>query len=500
MSILAREVKPTSPVTTLGAIGDRRADPRFPSSLRARLSWSRRPTTDGVEATFSNVSRGGAAVRTSGLVPATRSRVWITPVEGPRRRAMAAEVRGVSALGDGGTLIRFSFRERLSAATIGMIAGRRRSRPARVFRGIGAEPLEGRKLLATMLEQPPAVVAADVGSTSTSPIPIATSLYKLADDALLSQLLYSTPSRMASKIGESGAVGTNADWEAGLSGSWFIENQRYGADFVQAGLVRGDAELVARGWKMLDWGFARQSEDGGFAGTGDAFHSTSLFVEAAARALLLTTQSRSPDAPRILAEYTPKLDAAARWLSIPSVATKGDAYNVPYTHRRWLLASALGETAAVLRSQAGAGPADAYLAQADALDRRAEAYAEAGLALQAADGSNPEKGGTDTSYQAYGVLQAERYLTTCPSPELRSRVKDMIVRGLDWLAQRVDEAGQVATEEDTRTGTEASRSGTVKSIDYKTMIQAFSIATTITGDGSYREVARRLAVGRGWIR
>lgn len=43
------------------------------------------------------------------------------------------------------------------------------------------------------------------------------------------------------------------------------------------------------------------------------------------------------------------------------------------------------------------------------------AWAQQGLALQMADGTNPEKGGFDAGYQMAGVLFALRYLAVCPN-------------------------------------------------------------------------------------
>ncbi|MDG3005862.1 hypothetical protein [Paludisphaera mucosa] len=480
----------------LPLVDERRTDHRFVSSARVMLVWADHRGSHEVAASVANISRGGAALRAVGVAPLLLASVLVVLGDGHGRREVAAEIRGIHACADGTSLIRLAFHTRCPTSTVESIAGVKLGRPSRRSRPDMLESLEGRQLLSAgaVLPQAPILVAAP----PTGPMP--PSLYSLADDSLLSSILYSTPGRMASDIAESGAIGVNAAWEAGGSNSWFIEQQRYGADFVQAGLVRGDAALVARGWKILDWGFARQAVDGSFVGTGDAFHSTSMFVEAAARALLLTAQSHASDAPTVLARYLPKLDAAARWLATPGVAAKGDFNDAPYTHRRWLLAAALGETAAAMQSPADPTIAAHYRADAEALSRAASDYAARGHALQAADGVNPEKGGSDTSYQAYGILMAERFLTTCRSPELRGQVEAMIVRGLGWLSARVGADGQVASSDDSRTGTEASRSGTVKSIDYKTMIQAFSFATTTTTDVVYRNVARRLAVGRGWLK
>ena len=93
---------------------------------------------------------------------------------------------------------------------------------------------------------------------------------------------------------------------------------------------------------------------------------------------------------------------------------------------------------------------------------------------------NPELGGGDVSYQAYGILLAERFETVCPDAGLCSEVQAMIVKGLQWEEGAINSAGQVSLDGSTRTELELSRSGTIKTVDYKTMVQAFSVATTIT--------------------
>ena len=328
-----------------------------------------------------------------------------------------------------------------------------------------------------------------MSQAADQPAPVAArvqaeTLYGTANDDFLTKVLYNVPGRMASSIAADGAVGVNATWENGQSTTWYIEQQRYGADFVQAGLVTGKADLARQGWQILDWGFNREAADGSFPTTGDAFHSTSMFVEAAARALLLEVQSGAADADQLVAKYLPKIDASAHWLMTPSVATKGDANDAPYAHRRWLLAAALGQVAKLTGDPATASAA--------------AAYASRGLALQTSAGMNPEKGGGDSSYQAYGILLAERYMTVCQDAGLRVQVNTMIVQGLSWEVSYINAAGQVSTVNNTRTGTEVSRDNTVKTTDYKTIIQALSVATTLTGDPSYRAVAQQVAQGRGW--
>jgi hypothetical protein len=280
-------------------------------------------------------------------------------------------------------------------------------------------------------------------------------------------------------------AGVNRLWQQGQSPEWFIEEQRSGAELIEAGIVLHDAALVRSGWKILDWGFARQSSDGGFEGSGDPFHSTSLFVEAAARSLLLLRQSGDAAWRPTIDEHVPRLLAAARWLEGAKTAIRGRRRNMPYTHRRYLLAAALGETATLT--------GDAALARA------AAAYACEGLALQRADGVNPEKDGFDVNYQGFGVLVAARYLTVCDDAQLREKLVAMIGRAMAAELPHLDADGKLSTAGSTRVAVETGRSGNLKTVNYKEAYRAFLLAARLTGQERFAAAARRIAVGQKWL-
>jgi hypothetical protein len=460
---------------------ERRVDARFGTSTRVIVSWREGGRDCQASARLIDISQGGAAMAFGGAAPSSSSvRVCL---EGKTTRTwIEADVVGVERNPGAGHKVRLKFHGKLSTAVLeSQLVVRRPRRAHRHHPSTGLEVLEGRQLMAAAFIGPTIPVATQVVAIATPPAP---SLLSIATDSFLSTVLYSTPGRMASQIAPDGAIGVNATWEAGQSSTWVIEEQRYGADFVQAGLETHNAALVQQGWQILNWGFAKEGANGSFPGTGDAFHSTSMFVEAAARALLLEVQSGAPNAAQLVSQYLPKINASAKWLMTPSVAAKGNANDAPYTHRRYLLADALGEVGALTHDPATIAAAAVYARQ--------------GLALQTASGMNPELGGGDSSYQAYGILLAERYLAVCPDAGLRSQLDTMIVKGLQWEEGFINASGQVSIAESTRTGSQISVDGTVKTIDYKTIVQAFSVATTLTGDPSFRLVAHAVASGRGW--
>lgn len=309
-------------------------------------------------------------------------------------------------------------------------------------------------------------------------------LLSAMNDSLLRTALYSVPNRLVSQVAASGAVSVNAAWERGEGTQWFIEQQRYCADLVQAGVARKDDDLIKQGLRIMDWGFKHQGEDGSFPGTGDPFHSTSFFVEAAARSLLLLKQYDSAKYAETIQINAPKVTTAALWLTHPEVEGRGKKNNAPYTHRRWILAAALG--------QAGA------LTNNSLLKEKAAEYAREGLSLQREDGVNPEKEGADVSYQAVGLLFAGRYYLTCEDTDLKARVRQDIRHGLEWESTKIGNDGTVDVEGSTRTAIEQGRTGKTKHVDFKNLVQSLVLGAAITGEPSFHSKAQRVAQGRGW--
>lgn len=256
----------------------------------------------------------------------------------------------------------------------------------------------------------------------------------------------------------------------------WIEEQRQGADWIQRGVASEKPEWIARGWQVLDWGLGRQQPDGGFA-SGDPFHSTSFYVEALARALILDPAAATPVRRDGLAR-------AADWLLLPAIEKAGITRNTPYTHRRYILAAALGETAAVTGE--------------DRFARRAAAYARDGIALQHADGTNPEKGGFDAGYQMVGVVMALRYLPACPDPSLRAALRAMIRRAIALELTRQGPDGRIDPTGSTRILLETGRTGVIKQVPDGEVVQALCYAALALPDRGLEEPAERLARARKW--
>ncbi|MDE2127846.1 MAG: hypothetical protein KGJ62_14790 [Armatimonadetes bacterium] len=339
--------------------------------------------------------------------------------------------------------------------------------------------------------------------------------------------VWSAGSARCQTVASDGAVGINAQWELGKSSTWWIEEQRIGADFITAGVAQENPNLIKEGVVIFHWGFAHQSTNGSFPGTaggvlGPMYHSTSLFVEAVARAAIalsgyhpvsytLPAGTYSTD----LTYWALHLTRACNWLLRSTVQPNGILYDKPFTHRRWLLAAALGES--------GVFTGNATFSAA------AIPYAEDGLTLQlgpgwrasllpasngvvppavlvapganppanatstfSAVGVNPEASGYDVSYQAVGLFYAAAFYTVCSRASLKPEIAGMLEHGLDWERSRTSTGGLVNIVGSTRVGIEKEHDGSLKPMAYATAEQAYALAGEETGLARFAVVDERM--------
>jgi hypothetical protein len=307
--------------------------------------------------------------------------------------------------------------------------------------------------------------------------------YAFETSELMRRMAYPNAAKASTDMAPSGAYGAvNREYDRTHQGRWYIEEQRRGDIAIAAGIGHDDTEAINRGMKAFEWGFKQQEPDGSFK-CREAFHSTSFFVESTAHACLLLQQSPFAEKYRgQIDAMKPKIQAAARWMADPKNLRAGKAKNAPYTHRRYLVAAALGETGVLCK--------DRRLVDAS------KEFIWEGIALQAPEGYNPEKGGYDSSYHALGVVLAMRYYTTVADAETRAALKPMLQRAIAWLATRIRLDGDIDPTGNTRTGIaqEKDRTGRVKGLNYGETFRAFQYWSMISGDGSYHQLARRVAV------
>ena len=259
-------------------------------------------------------------------------------------------------------------------------------------------------------------------------------------DPAFDRILYSHAAALVRGVAPDGANGVNAQWEHGQGPGMFIEEQRHGEDAIIAGVVHRRPELWMLGVREFAWGMAHQAPSGSFPDSQDQFHSTSFFVEGLAHLILVLRGAAGAGfaVPQhvltTVNSFLPRLHLAARWMASRSVWSAGLTSDAPYTHRRFLVASALGLTAVLT--------GDRLLA------RRAREALELGLGAQRSDGVFPELGGFDSSYQARGIAYAEHYLAWVPNaPRSLGRA---VTRGLAWERTRVSSSGKVSMSGNTR--------------------------------------------------
>jgi hypothetical protein len=303
--------------------------------------------------------------------------------------------------------------------------------------------------------------------------------------AFMKRFAYQHPDQVAADLAPSGAQGrVNMRWDQDHTGKWYIEEQRSGADAICAGIAQQDKAAVERGLKILRWGFEQQQSDGSF-NCPDAFHSTSFFVEASAHAcLLLNASSFAESYAEEINWIKPRVLKAALWMTEPAVELPGRKHNLPYTHRRYLVAAAFGETGVLTGNR--------FL-----IDKSKE-YIRDGISLQDPSGYNPEKGGYDCSYHAVGLVFAERYYDLVADAETKEKLLHMLTKAIAWLQSRVLPDGTIDASGNTRTGMgqELGRLGEVKKVSYSQIYRAFYRWSLISADPSFERLAEEVHAGQ----
>lgn len=278
----------------------------------------------------------------------------------------------------------------------------------------------------------------------------------------------------------SGAVGLNEEWEKDHSQSWFVELQRAGAQDVYAGLALQSEAHIRWGLKQLQWGFDQQQSDGSFD-CKDCFHSSSFLVEAAAHSLLLIEASTWKGGFAVeIAKMKPMIHKAALWMIQPANSKLRDQGQIIYTHRRFLVAAALGQTA--------------LLCGDEALMQAANEYLRDGIQRQCKDGVFPEKGGFDSSYHAVALIYAQRCSAVFVKGSLADELQVSIKKGMAWLLSRIGPTGIVSVEGNTRTGKgqEKGRSGYLKKVNRPEVARALLYYAVYFKEPTCAEIAKKV--------
>ncbi len=297
-----------------------------------------------------------------------------------------------------------------------------------------------------------------------------TTLLQMAENSVLKQTWYlklqhdyTHPKASAVFDPVTGAIGLNAEWEQDPGSSHYIEQQRYGADLVQAGIALGDQHLIKTGELGLEFAFDHMLSPSGVPDSAAPEHSFGLFAESAARAMLLLQASgRDPD---FIRAYLPKLVSGVRWFMSSSVVQTIRSECSTFTHRCWY-AAAIYAMMSDLTGDAGYDPL-------------ADDFAEQGLA-QHHNGINPERGGFDVNYQMVGIVDAERYYQVAKNASLRTQTESLIADSLATEARYINSDGTINTSGSTRMGSETTLMGVPKTPEIRAFLEGLSYGALIT--------------------
>jgi hypothetical protein len=245
----------------------------------------------------------------------------------------------------------------------------------------------------------------------------------------------------AEKITRSGAFPAAV---SGRKGGIAVEYQRHAVDAILAGLVAHDPRLIDDGLRALEWGFAQAGTDGSFpterGGTDrkqNALHPKAVFLAAAAHSILLIRRSDADARFKVRAEaLVPRLLKSARWMMASDDLAKFFR-RAGNTNQLFSAALALHEASLLGR--------DAALAAAA---REKMVFI---LARQTPDGTFPEKGGFDASYQSLSLEFLARYALSLAASRERETALAALRRGVARLVRIIRTDGTIDTRSNTRT-------------------------------------------------
>jgi len=280
---------------------------------------------------------------------------------------------------------------------------------------------------------------------------------------------------------KSGAAGANHAWVTSQVGQARIRRQEVGELLVAEGLTRGLPDRVRLGLRALAFGLDLQLGEGGFAQYESArpcYAGTAFFTCAAAAALSMLEGSSHPKGRELRHEWCPGLSRAALWLATQPPERDDLANHVC--------------------GAAGAAAAVSALCPDESLAAAARRLWNAACRIQNPDGSWPERGGTDTLYQAISLIYACYALVTLRDQESRDRLGAALARGFNWLRDRVREDGEVDCSGNARKrwDREPPDNEAILASDFTALTYALRMWAAITEQLEWDDLAERIG---SWV-
>lgn len=215
--------------------------------------------------------------------------------------------------------------------------------------------------------------------------------------------------------------------------AWKIEAQWYGLPLAIAGLYHQKPQQCELGIAAFDYGLRQMQPDGRFI-SDDEHHSTSFFLEAAARIALLKDTLPVPE----LETWIQKLPVAvARFAD--RRAWNDNWWRDSLHHRFFLNASVIFLTRSVTPKCSTLQMDQAY------------SWANEGLRRLLPNGASTELGGYDTGYHSLALTFATGSVMAGTMHHVfREQMLDGIRSMTHWLCSRIDEEGTIDDKDNTR--------------------------------------------------
>lgn len=267
----------------------------------------------------------------------------------------------------------------------------------------------------------------------------------------LALIAYAAAERL-NRIAVDGVVGSkNTDWQNGLRADYYIETQRVGYQVVLGGLAAGDATMVDRGLRAIEWGYRpgvlgptsdwSSNRDYGII-LAHAAHPRTMFGAASVKAVIAILGNET--LPTALQDRAMSLVVNGIEQSVAAYVASGDAETF---RTQCVNSSQVAFQATWLQGAFKLTGEEAYKIEA-------KQTVKAMMDMQLDSGAFGEKDGYDTAYSLQTLRELVAYRDMIDGnggSAWFATVSDFITRGANWLIGRIRPDGSIDTTGNERT-------------------------------------------------